>query len=157
MIVDMDNFCSIVPFVELFWGAIVILRRTFLCLCTITIIYRKKDLFLSISKVNRIEVNCAFMLHRSMRITAFLVVYVAMSILEQTNLWVHCLTDLIWLRQKCLPKGFKELHIMVQDHVHLQRHADIKPFLHLLEVWRDVSDDSLNELPPKTEIALKRY
>ena len=47
---------------------------------------QNKDLFLSISKVNRIEVNCAFMLHRSMRITAFLVVYIAMSILEQTNL-----------------------------------------------------------------------
>ena len=48
-----------------------------------------------------------------MRNTTFLVVDVTMSILKQTNLWVHCFTDLVWVSQKCLPKRYKELHICI--------------------------------------------
>ena len=66
-----------------------------------------------LAKIYGVDVDCASVLHFSMWYAAFLIVDVSLSIFKQSNLRMHCFSYFVWIRQKGLSKGLKEVHVMV--------------------------------------------
>ena len=102
-----------------------------------------------LTKVDRIDVDCASMLHPCMWTTAFLVVDISVSILKKSNLWMHCFCDFVWIRQESLSRCLKKVHVMMQYHMYFEGHAQIKSSLQQLkDIVKSVyySSDQLHQL-----------